>query len=85
MDCEIELRPGDMFRTVMHSPEGRDFPNVGCYLETVRPEKLVWTTALGLGYRPRPPAAQPGSGVHGRHFTRASWQRVQIHGLGHPR
>ena len=33
VDCEIELHPGGMFRTVMRSPEGEEFPNVGCYLE----------------------------------------------------
>jgi uncharacterized protein YndB with AHSA1/START domain len=52
VDCEIDLRPGGIFRTVMRSPEGQDFPNTGCYLEIVQNEKLVWTTALGPGYRP---------------------------------
>jgi uncharacterized protein YndB with AHSA1/START domain len=52
VDCEIDLRPGGIFRTVMRSPEGQEFPNVGCYLEVIRNEKLVWTTALGAGYRP---------------------------------
>jgi uncharacterized protein YndB with AHSA1/START domain len=52
VDCEIDLRPGGIFRTVMRSPEGQDFPNVGCYLEIVDGEKLVWTGALGPGYRP---------------------------------
>lgn len=52
IDCEIDLRPGGIFRTVMRSPEGQEFPNVGCYLEVRENEKLVWTNALGPGYRP---------------------------------
>ena len=31
-ECEIDLRPGGSLRFVMRSPEGQDFPNVGCYL-----------------------------------------------------
>jgi uncharacterized protein YndB with AHSA1/START domain len=52
VDCQIDLRPGGMFRTVMRSPEGQEYPNTGCYLEIVENEKLVWTTALQPGYRP---------------------------------
>jgi uncharacterized protein YndB with AHSA1/START domain len=52
IECEIDLRPGGIFRTVMRSPEGQDFPNVGCYLEVVTNERLVWTVALGPGFRP---------------------------------
>jgi uncharacterized protein YndB with AHSA1/START domain len=52
VDCEIDLRPGGIFRTVMRSPEGQEFPNVGCYLEVVENERLVWTDALAPGYRP---------------------------------
>lgn len=51
-DCEIDLRPGGIFRTVMRSPDGKEFPNVGCYLEVVPIERLVWTDALLPGYRP---------------------------------
>jgi uncharacterized protein YndB with AHSA1/START domain len=51
-DCEIDLRPGGIFRTVMRSPEGKEFPNIGCYLEVVPNERLVWTDALMPGYRP---------------------------------
>jgi uncharacterized protein YndB with AHSA1/START domain len=52
VDCEIDLRPGGIFRTVMRSPEGHQHPTTGCYLEIVLHEKLVWTSALGPGYRP---------------------------------
>jgi uncharacterized protein YndB with AHSA1/START domain len=52
IDCEIDLRPGGIFRTVMRSPEGQEFPNLGCYLEIIPNEKLVWTNALAPGYRP---------------------------------
>ncbi len=53
VDCEMGLYPGGIFRTVMRSPEGQDFPNVGCILEVVENEKLAWTGALLPGYRPR--------------------------------
>lgn len=52
VDCEIDLRPGGTFRTVMRSPEGQDFPMMGCFLEVIQNEKLVWTDALTVGYRP---------------------------------
>jgi uncharacterized protein YndB with AHSA1/START domain len=54
VDCDIDLRPGGAFRTVMRSPEGQEFPSVGCYLEIVPERKLVWTSALEPGFRPAP-------------------------------
>ncbi len=60
VDCEIDLRPGGMFRTVMRSPEGTDYPNTGCYLEIVENRKLAWTNALLPGYRPSPAPSIPG-------------------------
>ena len=36
----------------MRSPEGRNFPNEGCYLEVIKNERLVWTNALAPGFRP---------------------------------
>jgi uncharacterized protein YndB with AHSA1/START domain len=61
IDCEIDLRPGGIFRTVMLSPEGQEYPNIGCYLEVVENEKLVWTSALGPGFRPAPAATREGT------------------------
>jgi uncharacterized protein YndB with AHSA1/START domain len=51
--CEIDLRPGGIFRTVMRSPEGDEMDGAGCYLEVVTNERLVWTSSLGPGYRPQ--------------------------------
>jgi uncharacterized protein YndB with AHSA1/START domain len=59
-DCEIDLRPGGIFRTVMRGPEGQEFRNVGCYLEVIENEKLVFTSALLPGYRPVAKAEGPG-------------------------
>src|SRR6516164_2754151 len=39
VDCEIDLRPGGIFRTVMRSPQGQDITNVGCFLEIVANRK----------------------------------------------
>ena len=52
MECEIDLRPGGRFKTVMCNPEGQEFPGEGCILEVVENSKLVWTSAMGPGYRP---------------------------------
>ena len=51
-ECEIDLRPGGIFRTTFRSPEGEEFPNLGCFLEIIPNEKLVWTSALAPGFRP---------------------------------
>jgi uncharacterized protein YndB with AHSA1/START domain len=51
--AEVDLRPGGIFRTVMRSPEGEESDNAGCYLEVVENRRLVWTGALGPGFRPQ--------------------------------
>jgi uncharacterized protein YndB with AHSA1/START domain len=51
-DCEIDLRPGGVFRFAPRSPDGVENHVTCCYLE-VRPfERLVWTDAVLPGYRP---------------------------------
>jgi uncharacterized protein YndB with AHSA1/START domain len=53
VDCRIDLRPGGIFSTTMRSPDGEVMPpSAGCYLEIVKERRLVWTDALGPGYRP---------------------------------
>ncbi|MBL8989675.1 MAG: SRPBCC family protein [Gemmatimonadetes bacterium] len=50
--CEIDLRPGGKFRTVMEGPNGERHDNEGCYLEVVPNERLVWTGLMTAGFRP---------------------------------
>lgn len=53
--CEVDLRPGGGFRTVMNDPDGNQMMDeTGCYLEVIPDERLVWTSALTTGYRPQP-------------------------------
>ena len=52
--CELDLRPGGIFRTTMRSPEGEEHPNIGVYLEVIPGEKLVFTDAYQPGWEPNP-------------------------------
>jgi uncharacterized protein YndB with AHSA1/START domain len=53
-ECDMDLRPGGIFRPVMRSPEGQDYPHVFCLVELIENRKLVFTSALAPGYRPAP-------------------------------
>lgn len=40
--CEMDVRPGGVWRHVMRTPDGSEFPLTFVYVEVVKPEKLVW-------------------------------------------
>jgi uncharacterized protein YndB with AHSA1/START domain len=40
--CEMDVRPGGIWRHVMRTPDGAEFAMDYIYLEVVKPEKLVW-------------------------------------------
>ena len=50
--CEIDLTAGGKFRTVMEGPAGEKHDNTGCFLFIIPNRLLVFTDALGPGYRP---------------------------------
>jgi len=52
-DCSVDLRPGGAMAMTMRSPEGEEFPSVGCYLDVVPNERLIWTESMDPGYRPK--------------------------------
>ena len=60
IECEIDLKPGGKFFAQMVDPDGNKLPTApGCYLEIVPNRRLVWTSALGPGYRPLAPGLAP--------------------------
>jgi uncharacterized protein YndB with AHSA1/START domain len=38
----IDVRPGGVWRFIMHGPDGRDYQNQITYLEIVKPERIVY-------------------------------------------
>ena len=51
-DTEMDARPGGIFRIDIATADGREVPNLGCVLEAVPMQRLVWTSMLFPGYRP---------------------------------
>jgi len=49
---EMDVRPGGIFSIDIAGEDGKEFPNLGCFLDVVPMERLVWTSMLFPGYRP---------------------------------
>lgn len=49
---EMDVRPGGIFRIDIVVGDGREVPNLGCFLDVVPMERLVWTSMLFPEYRP---------------------------------
>jgi uncharacterized protein YndB with AHSA1/START domain len=50
--AELDARPGGIFSIDIAVGDGREVPNLGCVLDAVPMERLVWTSMLFPGYRP---------------------------------
>ena len=44
--CEMDVRPGGVWRMVMRGPDVVEYPNKGVFREIVEPERLVFTYGL---------------------------------------
>ena len=42
---QMEVKPGGVWRFIMHGPDGRDYPNKIVFIEVVKPERLVYRHA----------------------------------------
>jgi uncharacterized protein YndB with AHSA1/START domain len=50
--AEMDVRPGGIFSIDVATADGKEVPNLGCFLEAVPMKRLVWTSMLFPGYRP---------------------------------
>jgi uncharacterized protein YndB with AHSA1/START domain len=50
--AELELRPGGTIRIDIAVGDGGEVPNLGCVLDVVPRQRLVWTSMLFPDYRP---------------------------------
>ena len=50
--AEMDVRPGGIFSIDIATADGQESPNLGCFLEVIPMERLVWTSMLFPGYRP---------------------------------
>ena len=44
---EMDVRPGGIWKHIMHGPDGTDYPNLTRYVEVVKPERLVYINSGG--------------------------------------
>ena len=49
---QMEVKPGGVWRFVMHGPDGRDYQNRVTFLEVVEPERLVFRHGGGEDVEP---------------------------------
>lgn len=52
--CEMDLRPGGVFRTVMRAPDGTEYPTRGVFLDVIPDRRIVFTDAFDPDWRPHP-------------------------------
>jgi uncharacterized protein YndB with AHSA1/START domain len=78
--CEIDLRPGGVFSSTMRSPEGQEFQNIGCYLDVVPNERMIFTDTLLPGYRPSPKPFFTAALLLERKGSGTRYTAIAIHG-----
>ncbi len=52
-EADFNLKPGGRMNCTMAGPDGERVENVGCFLEVVPRERLIFTDAFSEGYMPR--------------------------------
>lgn len=50
--CDMDVRPGGIFRVDIALHDGPTFPNVGCIVDVAPMQRLIWTSMLFPDFRP---------------------------------
>ena len=50
--AEMDVPPGGIFSIDIAVGDGPEVPDLGCFLEVIPMQRLVWTSMLFPGYRP---------------------------------
>ncbi|MGD0462501.1 MAG: SRPBCC family protein [Tepidisphaeraceae bacterium] len=69
---EMDVRPGGVWKHIMHGPDGTDYPNSSIFREVVKPERIVYSHGGGK------------KGGPGAHFD-ATWSFDALNGGGKTR
>jgi len=77
--CEIDLRPGGIFRTVMEGPGGEKVDDAGCFLEIEHGRRLVFTDALLPGFRPKESSFMTASVLIEKHSEGTKYTAIAKH------
>lgn len=77
--CEIDLRPGGKFRTVMEGPNGEKNDETGCFLLVEQGRRIVFTDALLPGFRPKASSFMTASIVIEKHPDGAKYTAIAKH------
>jgi len=76
------VRPGGIFSIDIATADGQEFPNLGCILDVIPMQRLVWTSMLFPGYRPAIARLSPGClWRHSDHCHRDNGERGSRHSL----
>lgn len=73
---EMDVRPGGTWNLIMHSPDGKDFPNRSVFLEVVEPERIVYSHRGGRKGDPQAQFEATWTFVEERNKTRLTSRMV---------
>ncbi|MGF1643402.1 MAG: SRPBCC family protein [Thiotrichales bacterium] len=66
----FDLRPGGVWRHVMHGPDGTDYPNESVFVEVAAPERIVFEHLTGHHFQMTLTFTEQG------HRTLVGWRQV---------
>ena len=57
---DMDVRPGGRFNTVFAGPDGERMENIGCFIDVMPGQRLVFTDGYAEGFMPRPDSFMTG-------------------------